>query len=233
MTTGEYGLVNRGAEDLERFKGPLLRKIREKENNQAKQEYGLNDANKPRVSTILMRYIDGYVPFNLESVERLKSVFDGLNPSIVIGADPVFSIDWHHDHMASAYNTYFAVKKYQETHKKIPYSVYQTFKPDTFIPTQSWEIFESTLSAHKSQMTPLGIRIMRSFMENVFYRFRRQKFGLRKISFENPKSIIGVKNYALYSIFSGNTPAIPEKDLYFPSPEELGLKRIPEFNPLS
>ncbi len=174
-----------------------------------------------------MDYIDGHVPFTKKSVDRLFKVLIDIDPSLVIGADPVYSIDWHTDHMATAYNSYFAVKIYRKTSKIVGYFLYQSFKPNAHFPEQSWDVFERTLLPHRSQMTPMGVKLMRNFLEKIYYPLKCHKIGLREVDFGNPRNVRSMMDKIKYSLFSGKTPAIPSPDLYHPSPQELGLNPDP------
>ena len=233
MTGGEYGLVNRGLEEFAHLKGKPLRKIRKMENDEAKRRYGVNPNGEQIVKTVPLGYIDGYSPFNRKSVKRLAKVFKFLSPSIIMGPDPLYSIDWHHDHMMAADNTYFAVREVQNELKLSHYYAFQTYNPNIFIPEQSWDIFQQSLEAHRSQLTPLSILIMKSFLKNIFYRLKRHRVGLRLISFEIPQNISSLLNRIKHHLFCGKTPAVPDRSLYFPQPEKLGLKRIPDNDALN
>jgi LmbE family N-acetylglucosaminyl deacetylase len=243
MTGGEYGIVNRFRENGEHLKGLPLRKIRARENLNAKAVYDQvtfppnqkKRLHKPYVTSIAMGYVDGYLPFSKESFEDLLRILKEIQPDVIVGAEPVFSIDWHRDHMATAYLTFFAIKHLISTHADyLPkkYFLYQSFDPNCAFPLQSWEIYKQSCLNHRSQLSPLSVRRMGAVIS--FYRkiFTKNCNKLREISTKNLDSfnkttgkITSIRNSLLLSIFHKPRTKNP---LYNPTPEELGFSRFPE-----
>jgi len=235
MSWGEYGIVNRFAKTGARLKGLPLRAIRIKENNNAKKSYGQFQDGSPKVQTIDMMYIDGFVPFNHKSVSRLYNIFEKMKPEIILGPDPIYAVDYHVDHLATGRNVYAAVRKYisstnQKT--KVKYGLFQTYRPNFGGPLQSWELLIKAFNAHRSQMSPLSTHILLYFLKYLVFPWRQFQFRLRMIDLEQlklngftekGKTVIDKIMYFLLN------STINNEELYRPLPAELGLKVDPEF----
>ncbi len=242
MTGGEYGIVNRFKQTGDHLKGPFLRKVRYRENLRARDIYNrvspiLNSKKlqKPFVTSISMGYVDGYLPVSKASIADLLDLLQKLRPEIIIGADPVFSYDWHRDHMATAYLTYFAVKKLiTDHHSYIPkrYYLYQSFSPNRAFPVQSWDIWRQANLQHESQMTPLTVHRMAAVIGFFRKIFGRNSYKYREILTKNREEfdntagkITSFRDRVFYSLLHG---VQTNDSLYYPTPEELGLSRLPE-----
>jgi len=235
MSWGEYGIVNRFEKTGERLKGIRLRNIRIKENTHAKNYYGHFPDGTSKVRTIPMMYIDGFVPFNNKSIERLYNLFKQYKPQIIIGPDPIYAIDYHVDHLATGRNVYAAVKKYllsTDSRPRVKYGVFQTFRPNFTGPLQSWAVLEHAFNAHRSQMTPILTHILLGALKNIIYPWRCNHFKLRMIDQnslirngfkEKNKKIFDKIMYCLLHSTANN------EDLYRPLPTELGLEIDPKY----
>ena len=228
MTWGEYGVINRFKHNGDKLKGKPLRKIRKKENYHAKTAYGYDNDGLPRVETIPLNYIDGHVPVSFESIHNLLQIFESLKPTVIIGPDPVYSIDWHVDHMACAYNTYFAVKNLNNSLFLKSYCLYQSYKPNLFLPIyqENWVILQKAHLAHKSQMRPVTIKILLTLHRTLLIFYHRKKTRLRRINLQKI-SITGTMgkistlvDWIIYFLLHNNKP---DNTLYSPTPEQLGL----------
>jgi len=237
MSGGEYGIVNRFARTGDRIKGKILQKMRFIENRQSKQHYGTFSDGMPCVISLRMDYIDGFIPFTKKSVNRLKTVIQFLQPSIVIGPDPLYTTDLHSDHLATARNTFFAVKWLRKVDRPRYLFFFQSFHNNFGMRPQSWATVSSVNLAHRSQMAPLDIKIFIFCMRYLIFPFRRNRTILRKYPvsrFEDPNnwmdSIQNVKDWFLYGITLLAQRFIIQTTnlLYFPHPTELGLKIEPE-----
>lgn len=235
MSWGEYGIVNRFEKTGEHLKGIPLRTIRIKENSNAKNCYGRFPEGKPKVSTIPMMYIDGFVPFNTKSIDRLYQLFIQYKPQIILGPDPIYALDYHVDHLATGRIVYGAVKKYIVSHElnpKVKYGLYQTFRPNFGCPLQSWDVLEHAFVAHRSQMTPFLTHILLGALKTLIFPWRCNRFKLRMIDQdslirtgfkEKNKTLFDKIMYCLLHSTANN------EDLYRPLPAELGLEIDPKF----
>jgi LmbE family N-acetylglucosaminyl deacetylase len=227
MTGGEYGIANRFTDTGDRLKGKWLQRVRIRENTASKLTYGTFEDGLPKVITIPMGYIDGYVPFNARSVAFLKNTIRKINPAAVIGPDPVFSIDWHRDHMATARNMYCAMQRLLDEKASIRhYWVFQSFQPQRMWPFESWDLFIRACVAHRSQMTPLGTKLLAGFFrcwKKILYNNRQ---SLREIHLKDLRAKKDQREFTrvwqkiIYVLLKGTNQS---NRLYEPTPTELGL----------
>ena len=227
---GEYGVVNRFKNHGDRLKGFYLRKIRQKENSQAKTAYGFFPDGSPCVQTIPLSYIDGHVPTSKKAIARLQNIFNNLNPAIIIGPDPVFSIDWHVDHMACAYNVYFAVRQLLNSRATYleRYLLFQSFRPNYYLPIyrENWGILEKAHLAHRSQLTPFTVKLLLALHRRLLWVSRRGKTRLRNINLKELPFFapIGQNSSLLdYIIYGLLGKRLPANETYLPEPDKLGL----------
>jgi LmbE family N-acetylglucosaminyl deacetylase len=227
MTFGEYGVVNRFGDKANQLKGKFLQRLRTIENSRSKTSYGTFSDGTPRVLTIPMGFFDGHVPFNNNSVSKLQNVFRHIQPSVIIGPDPVYSIDWHIDHMATARNCFFAVVNLPPKERPKKFFLFQTFRANWHWPIQSWNVFIQANLYHRSQMSPLLIQLMASALKTLYVLFRKNKTGLRTIDLHQEKGkLIEINRFSylsdwlFYALLFGNKP---NPSLYSPSPQDLGL----------
>ena len=111
-----------------------------------------------------------------------------ISPIILIGPDPIYSIDCHPDHIAVGRNLYITYYNLQNQFKPKFYFLYQTFKPNLFFPIQSWDIWKKAFSHHKSQFDQFNLKKLKFLV--VFYSsiWGRLKSPLRKLNFEKQKN---------------------------------------------
>ena len=230
---GEYRLVNRLGKAGNHLKGKRLASIRKKENSNAKKEYGNFPDGSPRVITFPLDYIDGYVPSGPRSVARFQRLLKILKPAVVVGPEPVFSYDWHHDHMAAAYMVHFGVKGLSDTPWLKQYLLYQTFRANYRLPKlpETWDVLSKTLNAHHSQLTPFGIKLIVVMQRLVaFFRGKSRnllrRVDIKQLRQKNAKMarFTSFWERILHSLLA---PTRNDASIYLPKPEELGLKRFP------
>lgn len=184
MTDGRFGTFNKG------FSGNRLKRIRKEEVLNAAQTFGVNSEGESNVEIIFMNYCDGYIPVNKRSINKLRDILNELKPQIVIGMDPFFGIDWHHDHIATGRIFYFALKSMmlEDRPKKMYYL--QSYKNDIYLPLSPFDLFEKTLNCYRSQMSPFVIHLMTIGLKLFLHLksikgSRRPAVGLRCVSFNN------------------------------------------------
>ncbi|MHA1819789.1 MAG: PIG-L deacetylase family protein [Promethearchaeota archaeon] len=220
-TCDEYGTTR------DDFKGRRIQRIRRAEMRAAAKAYGVDENKKPLVKLAWMNYIDIHVPFNKHSVSRLKDFILRVKPDIIIGPDPFLEFDGHPDHINTGLNYYFALKKIAKQDRPKLMLFFQTTKPDFFLPVISTDIIQKARSMHRSQFTPLMIKVMK-YMSVVFSLINAPKTGAklvqgyRRVSFRNEDhSLKGLQKLFYYILGKpGNEPT----KLIPPTPKELGLE---------
>lgn len=118
------------------FKGKRIRKIRRAEMIKAAGIYSEFLKTKNKVKLHWMDYIDGHVPFNPDSVKRMKDFILKIKPSIIVGPDPIYCFDKHRDHIATAKNFLGALKEISINYPNtLPKNIllYQTLYPNVFL----------------------------------------------------------------------------------------------------
>nr|MDO8117186.1 PIG-L family deacetylase [Candidatus Sigynarchaeota archaeon] len=153
-TCDEYGTFNDG------FKGKRIKRIRHHEMVEAAKAYGVDGNGTPLVKLHWMNYVDLHVPFSKASVTRLQNFIETLNPTIIAGPDPFLHFDGHKDHLATGRNYYVALENIKQKRRPELMLFFQTTKPDYFLPLQGLEIIDMARAAHKSQFSPMLVKLM-------------------------------------------------------------------------
>jgi len=208
MTDGRFGLecnkklVPKNPE----FRGERLRRIRKHEVINASKAFGMDKDGKPYVNVILLNYVDGYLPFNLLSVNRLKELILKYKPIVSIGMDPFFPLDQHHDHINAGRNYFFALKSIPAGLRPKKMFFIQNFKNNVYIPLGDTKMQQNILSLYKSQLKPIMIKLMSKIMKFFYpiktYNNKIQRFaGLREVSFDyNNNKLKSIKDKILWLI---------------------------------
>ncbi|MBD3227681.1 MAG: hypothetical protein GF329_05790 [Candidatus Lokiarchaeota archaeon] len=225
MTENQFGTTNNN------FKGSRLKRIRKRELKMANKVFENNTNNKIKV--IRMGYIDGYLPFNKESLKNTIRVLKREKPNIIFTPDPWFAQDFHPDHINTGKLTYFSAKslKNQDYLKYIFY--YYSFKNDFYFKCNwnDFQIIEKALGEHTSQFSPLNTKIEITFYNKlvIFFRLLKTKYvseAYRIQKFENgdlkPPKNYGFFDKIKYVLFSSFT-LWGYRKLVNMTPEELGL----------
>jgi LmbE family N-acetylglucosaminyl deacetylase len=190
MTDGRYGLeVKKFAIPKKpEFAGERLIRIRARELKNAAKTWGQNSEGKDHVESICLNYVDGFLPLNYRSIAKVKDIILEYKPDIIIGMDPFFAIDHHHDHINAGRNYYFALKSLNPNQRPKKMYMIQSYKNDTYIPLGSFKLQEKIENCYKSQFKPLLIHLM-VFGTKLVYFIRspvsrgRPCAGLRKVTF--------------------------------------------------
>ncbi len=91
MTRGEFGLPG---PKYDKFKGEFLAKKRTKELNNAEKIHGI-----PPENVDFFGYIDGFVPFNREIVQKITEYLKREKPEIIIAPEAIYTWYYHQDHV--------------------------------------------------------------------------------------------------------------------------------------
>ncbi len=226
MTTDEYGTERND------FKGKRIRRIRKNEMIESAKLYGTNPDGTPLINLHWFGGIDGYLPFDKLTFEKLKEMVVEIDPDLIIGPDAFFSLDVHPDHMRTGWLTYLIVKELSETQKDAPLLLlYHSFNSDFYIPYEDDSIQVDAWAKHRSQTSPLANKIVRR-LRKVFAFFRRgssgpvKAEGFRKPTFESDENKIKKLHHKIfYAISNIGIPGISafDPERFNPIPEELGL----------
>jgi LmbE family N-acetylglucosaminyl deacetylase len=161
MTNGEYGTTNN------EFKGKRLSRIRMKEIDNANSVF--ERGNNIKVRVVKMGYIDGYLPVNRESLERVIELLRKEKPDIIFTCDPWFAQDYHEDHLNTGRLVYFALKRLKKS--ELPKRVYYYLSNKTrFYIKCRWKDFkivEEALLKHQTQVTPFYAKFMLLFYNKL------------------------------------------------------------------
>jgi len=225
MTNCEYGT------DRIEFKGLRLSNIRKKELKKTVEVYKNYTNNEMKI--IRMGFIDGFLPLNRKSIEKVANIIKKESPKIIFAPDPYYAIDFHKDHLNTGWNVYFALKKLKKSELPERFFFYYTFKPNIAFKTtiKDLDIAIEALSQHRSQITPFKIKIISAFMKLNFYlkylnfgtpvkKFRELKFLDNKLDVSlNFNSLKDRIRYYLFYKWMNH----PSEDTYIPAPKDLGL----------
>lgn len=152
MTNNEFGTHR------DEFKGHRLRKIREKELENANQIFEKYTNNK--VEIIKLGYIDGHLPLNKDSVQKVVDLIRREKPAIIFTPDFWYTQDYHEDHLNTGRLVYFSLRKLKKS--ELPGKVFYYYSTQTrYYLKCRWRDFRivrEALSQHRSQFSPLEIK---------------------------------------------------------------------------
>ncbi len=224
MTNCEYGTHRID------FKGNRLKKIRMWELDKAAKIYKKHTDNQIKI--IKMGYIDGFLSLNKNTLNSVVKILRKEKPDLIFAPDPWYAIDFHNDHLNTGRLVYFAMKKLKKTELPKRVFFYYSFKTNFAIKyyRDDLEIALEALSQHKSQFSPLKIKISLLFLKIfLFFRyFKNRGFAkqVRELKFiEGIPEIhekFNLKDKICYFFYS-NWMGVPVKEEYYPTPRELGL----------
>ncbi len=215
MTADEYGTARND------FKGERISKIRRYEMKKAAQITGIS-----RVDWL--GFIDGYVEINKKNIKKLKKYINKIKPDIIFAPDAFFSLDFHSDHMNTGWMCYYIVKKL----KKRPFLfLWQTFKPNFFIPSKYRKQARKAMEKHSSQNFGSKWMLFGTSIMQLTYGLKVNKYwfaeGYRFVKFsksENrPKKL---RYFIYYFILAIHKIILPKRTFYYPTPSQLGLKEF-------
>lgn len=221
MTDGRFGTKNAA------FSGDRLKRIRDKEIRCAAKSYGKDENGNDHVELVLMGYCDGFLPFDKRSVGKLQKKIMEYNPVITIGMDPFLAVDYHHDHINTGRNYYFALKTMvAESRPKYMYFI-QSFKNNEHVGLGSFKLQEKALSCHRSQLAPLNIRLITRITKFLYHLLSfksrvKPMCGIRKVEFDIKKnSLSGLRDRIAYSLMINSVQTTKQHytEMYKPLPK--------------
>ncbi|MBD3350273.1 MAG: hypothetical protein GF364_02190 [Candidatus Lokiarchaeota archaeon] len=238
MTDGRFGLEmgSDGKPLKPEFGGQRLKKIRRREMLCAAKNYGRKETGENYVDVVFMDYVDGFLPLNHKSIERLKQIILKYKPQVTIGMDPFYPIDSHHDHLNTGRNYYFALKSITPSERPEQMYYIQSYKNDVSIPMGSFDLQKKVLRCHQSQLSPLKIKYMGLMkyiyiIRSLFHPEHKIK-AMRRVTFnleENTIETIGEKIMFSIAFNLVKTSYNEYENLYKPLPK-IG-KDVDEIKP--
>jgi LmbE family N-acetylglucosaminyl deacetylase len=198
VTKGEFGLPG---PQYDKFKGKFLAKVRERELQNAMAIHGI-----PPTNIYYFGYIDGYVPFNREIIDKFIKFLSKNRPNIIFAPEPLYTNYVHNDHINSGRAIYYILYHHiiKEYSPKLYF--YSSLWPNYYFPfkKEDYKVTESLLACHKTQFWLLNrmkifIKIMARWYGLVVpgwkfaESFRRVNFNLFNSSIMNEKIPINVR----------------------------------------
>ena len=226
-TCDEYGTPQK------KFKGAPIRRIRKAEMHEAQRRYGCDSQGNPYLTLHWMEYIDGFVPFTANAVQRLQKFILKLQPDIIIGPDPFVYSDGHVDHIALGKVYFFALKSLPLVERPKWMLFYQTLMPDIFIRSQNPRHVKFIRAAHRSQWGGWALRFVNGFSwfyqlsYKLPYLFRFPVEGYSRVRFEGHAHKPHGLAWVIFKIFR-DRPLGCEEGRFIPGPNELGLVLNPQ-----
>ncbi|MFX0021440.1 MAG: PIG-L deacetylase family protein [Candidatus Hermodarchaeota archaeon] len=101
ITKGEFGLPG---SQYDKFKGSLLARIRTKELFEAEKIHGILPE-----SIDFFGYIDGFVPFNKEFINRIADYLKEEKPDIIFSPEALYSWYYHMDHINTGKAIFYVI----------------------------------------------------------------------------------------------------------------------------
>ncbi len=211
MTGDEYGTKRND------FKGKRISLIREREMEGAAKVVG--------AKLDWMGFIDGYLPFNRHSFNALKEYINKIKPHIVFAPEPLFTLDFHSDHVNTGKLIYLVLNEM----KNPPLLLYfHSFKTNFYMPCLEWKKALEALSCHVSQRmarkgTQFGWKMYRLIygLQAAGYRFVE---GFRLVRFKPSESSFSPLRKGFWWFMRAiDKILLPKGDYYKPTPKELGL----------
>jgi LmbE family N-acetylglucosaminyl deacetylase len=227
MTTDEYGTTRND------FKGFRIKRIRKGEMIRASKVYGQNNQGHALMQLHWAEYIDGFTPFNKNSVLRLQKFIQKIRPDIILGPDPFVHHDAHVDHLATGRNYYYALKWMKPEERPKIMLFFQSLMPDFFISRFNSSVVFKAMMAHKSQLSEQMAKLYGNIQRFLYFsrwiRFTgaRKCEGFRKVTFNyNDHYPQGIAKL-VFKLFK-DRPIGYKEGHFSPTPQQLSLNLDPQ-----
>lgn len=145
ITKGEFGLPG---PKFDKFKGEFLAKIRTQELFNAEKIHGITYENID-----FFGYIDGFVPFNKDIINRIAEYLMDERPDIIIAPEAIYSWYWHMDHINTGRAIFYVIYNKLINFTPILY-FYTSLNPNFFFGFKKKDIKTLTfklIACHKTQ----------------------------------------------------------------------------------
>ncbi|MFX1573576.1 MAG: PIG-L deacetylase family protein [Promethearchaeota archaeon] len=144
ITKGEFGLP--GAQ-YDKFKGDFLAKIRTRELYAAEEIHRISPSNID-----FLGYIDGFVPFNKEFIERITKYLLKEKPDIIFAPEALYTGYYHMDHINTGRAIFYVIYNKLLNFTPILY-FYTTLHPNYFFgfKKNDFALIHKLIACHKTQ----------------------------------------------------------------------------------
>lgn len=199
MTKGEFGLPG---PKFDKFKGEFLAKIRTRELFNAEKIHRIAPE-----KIDFFGYIDGFVPFNKEIINRIAEYLMVERPNIIIAPEAIHSWYWHVDHINTGRAIFYVIYN-----KLIDYTptlyFYTSLNPNFFFGFKKKDIKALTnklIACHKTQQWLLKYTML---PYRLFSRYAGRKLPGWKCAepyrrvFFNKKNLLKNKQPLIVQIFT-------------------------------
>jgi len=166
MTRGEFGLPG---PQYDKFKGEFLAKIRTRELYDAEKIHGI-----PPERIDFFGYIDGFVPFNRDFIDRVAEYLKKEKPDIIFAPEAIYSWYYHLDHINTGKAVFYVIYNKLINFSPILY-FYTSLHPNFFFGFKKKDISTLTyklIACHKTQQWLLRYTMI---PYRVFSRFAGRK----------------------------------------------------------
>jgi LmbE family N-acetylglucosaminyl deacetylase len=229
MTNNAYGT------EYDKLKGKRLEEIRIKELDEANRVF--EKASRNKVKVIRMGYIDGHLPLNNESLNKVMNLIKQLKPAIIFAPDPWFAQDFHADHLNTGRLVFFSLKKLKRQSRPKRTFYYYSTKTHFYLKCRwkDFKIVKEALEKHKSQYSSFQSKLILTFYnklsilrhlletKNTSESLREQKLSENGQPLAPPKfNDMSFRDRVIYYLFS-NTTIWGYVKFYNFSPEQLGF----------
>ena len=222
ITKGEYGLPG---SKYDKFKGELLARIRTKELIEAERIHGI-----PASAIDFLGYIDGFVPFNKEFINKIAQYLAKEKPDIIIAPEAIYSWYYHMDHINTGKAIFYIIFNSLIDFKPILY-FYTSLHPNFFFGFKREDIKDLThklIACHKTQRWLLGYTMIpyRPFSRFAGRKLPGWKYAepYRRVYF-NQKNLIKNKQPIIVRIFTHFFANIPWTKAKYPKEILIKLKK--------
>ncbi len=227
-TSDHYGIKNPA------FKGWRMERIRKAEMRQAARIYGLRPDGTPKLRLAWIGFVDGHTPKTAPALARIQQLIADVQPHLIFGADPLNTIDEHHDHVAIGWLTLWAVQRLPAAQRPALW-LYQSYKWDTHVRIRwrdaifAWKGF----GIHKTQMHVALVKLMNLGRALLYFGIQRVFTIWPTENFREIKWVRGEHHITSFAnrfariFFKAARYGQPERGRYLPSPQQLSLQTAP------
>ncbi|MHA1730456.1 MAG: PIG-L deacetylase family protein [Promethearchaeota archaeon] len=227
-TSDEYGTSR------VEFKGERIRRIRRTEMYSAARVYGVDARGRFKIRVVWLGYIDGHLPVSVEARDRVERVLRDEAPDYVVTTDRWYPLDCHNDHLNTGALVLLAMRRLPPGDRP-PLFVVQSLAPDHYQPFSGAEakVAWRGFGKHRSQVSPLGGKLLNFARKFYFLFLRRAKAGrpaeaFRRVdpgSLREERSSPGLLLRMKLAFF--RRTGVAGAGLYLPPPVDLGLEPLP------
>jgi len=221
ITKGEFGLPG---PQYDKFKGDFLAKIRIQELYNAEKIHGISPENVD-----FFGYIDGFIPFNKEFVNRVAEYLKKERPNIIIAPEAIYSWYYHMDHINTGRALFYIIHEKLIDFTPILY-FYTSLYPNFFFGFKKKDIKTLTyklIACHKTQQWLLRYTMLpyRPFSRFAGRKLHGWKYAepYRRVYF-NKKNVYKNKPPLIVRIFTHLFSNLPWTKAKYPQEIILKLK---------